>query len=228
METATTTPSLTGTGAARAAAVSAETTQAPPGRKIASDFDTFLKMLTTQMRNQDPLNPVESADFAVQLATFSSVEQQQRTNQILEGLGSQLGLSGMAQLANWVGKEARAPVAAQFDGTPITLAPAPSTLAREATLIVTDSTGAVVSRQPVPVSSEPFQWTGALAGGGTLPAGRYSFSLESAADGKTIGTTPVEVYARIVEARAGTDGTTLVMAGGILVPADKVTALRGD
>ena len=38
-----------------------------------SDYETFLKMLTVQMQNQDPLNPVESSDFAAQLATFSSV-----------------------------------------------------------------------------------------------------------------------------------------------------------
>ena len=43
---------------------------------ISSDFQTFLTMLTTQLQNQDPLNPVESSDFAVQLATFSGVEQQ--------------------------------------------------------------------------------------------------------------------------------------------------------
>lgn len=227
MDAATTSP-LAAMGVARTGTTLGEAASAVPKKKIASDFDTFLKMLTTQMKNQDPLNPVDSADFAVQLATFSSVEQQQRTNQLLEGLGSQLGLSGMAQLANWVGKEARAPVAAQFDGSPVTLAAAPSPLAKEATLIVTDSTGMIVSRQQVPVSSEPFEWAGTAAGGGTLPPGRYSFSLESAADGKTIGTTPVEVYGRIIEARAGTDGTTLVMTGGILVPADKVTALRGD
>ena len=47
---------------------------------LSSDFETFLKMLTVQMENQDPLNPVDSADFAVQLATFSSVEQQVLTN----------------------------------------------------------------------------------------------------------------------------------------------------
>ena len=43
-----------------------------------SDFETFLKMLTVQMQNQDPLNPVESTDYAVQLATFSGVEQNSR------------------------------------------------------------------------------------------------------------------------------------------------------
>ena len=47
---------------------------------LSSDFETFLKMLTVQLENQDPLNPVDSADYAVQLATFSGVEQQVQTN----------------------------------------------------------------------------------------------------------------------------------------------------
>ena len=85
-----------------------------------------------------------------------------------------------------------------------------------------------MSRQAVPVSAEPFDWTGRAADGTALPPGRYSFSLESAANGEIISTTPVEVYGRIIEARAGTNGTMLVMTGGILVAADKVSALRGS
>ena len=38
---------------------------------ISADFETFLKMLTVQMQNQDPLNPVDSSDYATQLATFT-------------------------------------------------------------------------------------------------------------------------------------------------------------
>jgi flagellar basal-body rod modification protein FlgD len=53
------------------------------GAKISSDFETFLKMLTVQMQNQDPLNPVDSSDYATQLATFSGVEQQVQTNDLL-------------------------------------------------------------------------------------------------------------------------------------------------
>ncbi|MFV2001871.1 MAG: flagellar hook capping FlgD N-terminal domain-containing protein, partial [Paracoccaceae bacterium] len=54
---------------------------------VNSDFETFLKLLTTQLKNQDPLKPVDSSDFAVQLATFSSVEQQVKTNDLLTSLG---------------------------------------------------------------------------------------------------------------------------------------------
>jgi len=61
-------------GAAQTAAPTTTRTE------ISSDFETFLRMLTVQMQNQDPLNPVDSSDYAVQLATFSSVEQQVQTN----------------------------------------------------------------------------------------------------------------------------------------------------
>ena len=71
--------------------------QAGSASVISSDFETFLKMLTAQMENQDPLNPMDSADYAVQLATFSSVEQQVLTNDLLQAMTLQLGSSGMAE-----------------------------------------------------------------------------------------------------------------------------------
>ncbi|MEY5038566.1 MAG: flagellar basal body rod modification protein, partial [Pseudomonadota bacterium] len=69
---------------------SAGTTSAAPTTTsnkalISSDFDTFLKMLTAQMQNQDPLNPMDSTDYATQLATFSGVEQQARTPVWMDG-----------------------------------------------------------------------------------------------------------------------------------------------
>ena len=70
-----------GTRAAPAPAAAPQGAEKP---KISSDFETFLRMLTVQMQNQDPLNPIQSSDFAVQLATFSGVEQQVRTNDLLE------------------------------------------------------------------------------------------------------------------------------------------------
>ena len=68
-------------------------------KAISSDFETFLKMLTVQMQNQDPLNPVDSSDYAVQLATFSGVEQQAQTNDLLKGLTALDG--GEAEWRRW-------------------------------------------------------------------------------------------------------------------------------
>ena len=64
-------------------------------------------MLTAQLENQDPLNPLESQDFAVQLATFSNVEQQTKTNSLLEDVKSGLQASGLGDMSGWLGREAR-------------------------------------------------------------------------------------------------------------------------
>lgn len=51
-----------------------------------AEFDTFLKMLTAQLKNQDPLNPMEGTDFAVQLATFLASNSRRRPTSCLTSL----------------------------------------------------------------------------------------------------------------------------------------------
>ncbi len=193
---------------------------------LSSDFETFLLLLTTQMENQDPLNPIDSADYAVQLATFSGVEQQVRTNDLLEGLAAQMSLTGMAELAGWVGMEARASGPVQFDGTPLTLYPDPATTAQEAVLVVYDGAGNVVERLPVAPSDQPLSWAGLDRNGTPRASGQYTFSLESYAHGDLIATSEVDHYAQIAEARLQNGETVLILQGGVEVPASAVTALR--
>lgn len=193
---------------------------------LSSDFETFLLMLTTQMENQDPLNPIESQDFAVQLATFSGVEQQVRTNDLLESLAAGLGTSGISQLAGWVGMEARVSAPAAFDGTPIVLAPQPDPASDAATLVVREATGRVVSREAMPPASAAIEWAGVGEDGAPLPAGTYIFELESLNNGEVTSTRPVEHYALVNEARQGSTGVEIVLRGGASVLADDVTGLR--
>ncbi|NJM81785.1 MAG: flagellar hook assembly protein FlgD [Tabrizicola sp.] len=201
-------------------------TAARANNAITSDFTTFLKMLTVQMQNQDPLNPIESSDFAVQLATFSGVEQQVQTNQLLADMMSRLSQSGMADLAGWIGQDARTTAPAQFDGAPLTLSLTPASGADRSVLVVTDASGQLVSREEVPARSGDYQWLGADISGAPLPPGRYSFSLENWQGEEQMETRPVDHYARILEARGGAEGTTLILQGGIEVPAASVTGLR--
>jgi flagellar basal-body rod modification protein FlgD len=194
--------------------------------KITSDFNTFLRMLTVQMQNQDPLKPIDSADYAVQLATFSGVEQQVRTNQLLADMQGRFQQLGMSEMASWIGKEARSPAPVLYDGSPVTLSPNPAVGADRAVLVVRDAQGNLVSREEIPVSAEPYQWLGAGADGAPLPPGVYSIELESLSGERVITTRPVEHYARVVEARGGPQGTRLVLEGGFEVMATEVTALR--
>jgi flagellar basal-body rod modification protein FlgD len=194
--------------------------------KITSDFNTFLRMLTVQMQNQDPLKPIDSADYAVQLATFSGVEQQVRTNQLLADMQGKFQQLGMSEMASWIGKEARSPAPVLYDGSPVTLSPNPAVGADRAVLVVRDAQGNLVSREEIPVSAEPYQWLGAGADGAPLRPGIYSIELESLSGERVITTRPVEHYARVVEARGGPQGTRLVLEGGFEVMATEVTALR--
>lgn len=215
------TPASIATSAAAGASASSSATG-----MIGSDFNTFLRMLTVQMQNQDPLNPIESTDYAVQLATFSGVEQQVRTNQLLDAMTAQFSLMGMSQLAGWVGQEARAAAPVWYDGDPVTLSPNPVGTADRAVLVVKDESGSVVAREDVPVSTEPYSWLGADAAGDPLPNGKYTLSLESWRDGEVIQEDPVEYYGRVLEARGGSGGVRLVLEGGIEVAATSITALR--
>jgi len=193
---------------------------------LSSDFETFLKMLTTQMKNQDPLNPIESADFAVQLATFSGVEQQVRTNDFLADMIAGNGASGLGQLAGWVGMEARVSGAADFVGAPLTLAPEPDPASDTAFLVVRDAFGSQVSREAVPLNVDTVLWGGVGADGSPLESGSYVFELESMNDGQITSTKPVEHYAIIREARLGAAGVDVVLSGGTTVQSSEVRALR--
>ena len=194
--------------------------------KISSDYQMFLKMLTTQMKNQDPLNPIESSDYAVQLATFSGVEQQVKTNDLLSALTGQLGVTAMGQYAAWVGMEARSAAPVSYSGSPLTLYPTPAPGAERTVLVAYDAQNREVMRQDIPVSGDPVQWTGRTATGGQVMNGAYSFKLESYTDGKLAQTDRVEAYGKITEVRQGSAGPVLVLAGGATALPAEVKALR--
>jgi flagellar basal-body rod modification protein FlgD len=190
---------------------------------ISSDFETFLRMLTAQMKNQDPRNPVESADFATQLATFSGVEQAVLTNDLLRGLSLQIGVSG---LAAWVGKEVRAPAPVYFDGAPVTLHPNPMATATAGEIVVRDASGAVVHRFASPATTDPVQWDGVDRNGVRLPDGVYSFAFANLSEGKALGENPVDTYNTVTEVQSFAGQTSLVANGGIMISVGDVTALR--
>ncbi|MCK8484488.1 flagellar hook assembly protein FlgD [Aliiroseovarius sp. S2029] len=193
---------------------------------ISSDFETFLKMLTAQMENQDPMNPIESSDYAVQLATFSGVEQQVRTNDLLDGLGTKLGLMGLSDIAGWVGMEARVAAPVLFDQTPVTLVPAPATGADETRLVVKNADGAIVENKIIPTSTDPIEWAGVDESGTPFPRGVYTFELVSSGNGRHLSTEPVQAYSKITESQNADGKLWLILESGQKIEADTVSAIR--
>ena len=78
------------------------------------------------------------------------VEQAVLTNDLLSALMVQMNTTGMAQMADWVGKEARAIAPGHFDGSPITIAPNPAAIADKVELVVSDPQGNEVQRYDIP------------------------------------------------------------------------------
>ena len=76
---------------------------------LASNFETFLTLLTSQLKNQDPLSPVDSNQFTAQLTQMAGVEQQLLTNDLLKGLLAAQGGGGLTSAATYIGKEAPRP-----------------------------------------------------------------------------------------------------------------------
>lgn len=195
---------------------------------VTSDFDTFLKMLTVQLQNQDPLNPIESSDYAVQLATFSGVEQQVQTNDLLRNLTGQMGASGLSDLAGWVGKEVRVARASHFDGTPVKLSPQVASGSTSAELAVSDANGFEVQRLPVDLLADFVEWPGIAVDGSYFPTGNYRFDIISYKGDTVLSEAPVTVYTLVTEVRLDEDGAKLVLQSGESVLASEVTALRAQ
>jgi flagellar basal-body rod modification protein FlgD len=193
--------------------------QSSNGSVDPGDFQTFLTMLTAQIQNQNPLEPIEASDFAAQLATFSGVEQQVQTNELLSQLSNRMGLS---ELASWVGRDVLSASPTRFDGEPLQLVPPEVDGADRAELVVTDSSGAEIGRFPVDPHASEISFENDVLQKGEF----YSFSMVSYRGDTELANNPVLGYSRVVEARADSGHTLLVLEGGYIIDSNDAVGLR--
>ncbi len=193
---------------------------------LSSDFETFLKMLTAQVQNQDPLNPVDSTEYATQLATFSSVEQQVLTNDLLRDMSSALNGNALQSLSSWIGMEGLVRAPAMFEGKPVSIRPDYAEGADRAALVVKNRDGTEVQRYNIDVGQEQILWGGADETGATLPEGIYRFDVESYAGDSLLSTRVAQVYSEVQEVR--NDGGTIKirLADGTETTEEQVSGLR--
>jgi flagellar basal-body rod modification protein FlgD len=210
------------------ASVSGATASSPQAKAVlSSDFETFIKMLTTQAKYQDPLEPLDSSEYAAQLAQFSMVEQQVLSNDLLTALATQLTSGNMGQMAGWIGMEGRTSAAVPFDNTPITVLPTPPVGAQAMELVVYDSQGREVDRGALPVSSDPVLWAGVQQNGQAVTPGLYRFEIEATGvNGIALPSSRADTYARIVEVQNIGNEAQVIFEGGTAVAAHEITALR--
>jgi len=163
---------------------------------LADNFEMFLTLLTEQMKNQDPLDPLDSTQFVNQLVDFSSVEQQISQNRNLESLLTLQSNSAETAAVSYIGRDATV-------STPQTLLENGAAewnyiLPRDAnstSLIVRDQAGRLVTTINGENTSGTHQltWDGTNSGGSPMPDGVYSLEvLANDSDGAAI---PIDIQA---------------------------------
>ncbi|QQG35878.1 MAG: flagellar hook capping family protein [Micavibrio aeruginosavorus] len=177
--------------------------------KLAEDFTQFLTLLTTQLQNQDPLNPMDSTEFTNQLVQFSQVEQAINTNQKLDDLLS-LQLASISSVAlGYVGLDVTYTSAEMnWDGTqPVDINYGLSEQASVAKVNVYNEDGTLVRSMDAPktVGAQKVVWDGKDNGGNLVEAGTYSVKVEAAdKDSKPMTvTTAVSGNVRGIESQNG-------------------------
>ncbi len=196
--------------------------------RLAENFDTFLTLLTTQLKNQDPLSPMDSTQFTQQLVQMTGVEQQLLTNDLLEKLVSNTG-TGVATAVSLIGKEVRADSdAAALKGGKAEWSYNLDRAASDVKLEILDSKGRVV-RTIAPTDNKAGEhkltWDGKATGGGDLPDGVYSLKVTATDSAGSV--VPANVYKDgLVTGVEQQDGLTYITVNGVQVPWDKLVSIR--
>ncbi len=184
--------------------------------------EEFLKLMTTQLQNQDPFKPMESGAFLTQIAQFSTVEGIGNLNKGFSELSQSLVSNQALQATSLVGRQVLAPtgVAALGQGGTISGSVELPAASGDVVVNVYDQAGQVVRRLELgaqPSGSVAFKWDGLKNDGTFAEPGSYFVSSEASIDGKN----------EAVETLLVSDvrSVTLSNSGGLLLDLDGVGAL---
>ena len=195
--------------------------QAPRGNGTeALGQDVFLKLLVTQMSNQNPLEPQDNSEFVAQLAQFSSVEGIDKLNQNVSSLATSFQSSQALQATSLVGRQVRV----QSDSALLTsdnnyvvgTIDLPNR-AKTLTMNIYDSKDNLVANQvmnDVDVGEMQFAWDGSGLDGERLPPGEYRFEVISKS-GDLTEQLPTSMNANVDSVTIGTGGRVLLNVAGV-------------
>ena len=162
---------------------SAAATSALASQQIAGNFQSFLTLLTTQLQNQNPLDPLDTNQFTQQLVEFAGVQQQLNTNDSLATLVSLQQTAQSTQALGFVGKTAvvTGSTAALTNSAATWDLSVPSN--STVNISITSSTGQTVFSGNYAVNAgpnQPFVWNGQSNDGTQNPDGQYKLTATAA------------------------------------------------
>ncbi|MBI3582279.1 MAG: flagellar hook assembly protein FlgD [Nitrospinae bacterium] len=213
-----------GTGINSTAASAAATIKNPNAAMNQSDF---LKLLIAQLKNQNPLSPMDGTQFTSQMAQFSSLEQLTNINTNLAGLSLVTSAINNSEAMSMIGKTVVAVgnTIGVTNGTPSPISfnlPSPS---QTTNISVADSSGNVVGSfqaGPLGAGNQTVRWNGKDANGNALPDGAYTYAVNAAdAGGNTINA--ATYLSGVVQSVSIQNGVSMLNVGNSQVSLSSVT-----
>lgn len=206
----------------------------PPGSTdsrigLADNFDNFLKLLTTQLQNQDPTSPMDADQFTQQLVQFSSVEQQIRSNETLTELAGLMRADQLSQSVSYLGSEV------EVDGDVVRLGSDGiakvhydiDQRAGAVTVNILDELGNRIAsfQGENEAGRHSLTWDGLGDDGVRRSEGSFKIEIlaETAAGEPVLATTAIT---GIVDGVEMNGSETMLSVDGVLVPLERITAVR--
>lgn len=156
---------------------------------LIANYDAFLQLLTTQLKNQSPLDPLDANQFTQQLVQFSTVEQAIKSNENLTSLIEVTKAANATNLLSYIGTE----VSAAANGTYLRNGQATwqyeTSAAGTGQVTIRNSAGAIVKtdQPPLTAGSHPYTWNGRMTNGQIAPDGPYTIEIGGTAkDGSAL------------------------------------------
>ena len=208
------------------------TTNNTASQNLSADMNTFLTLLTTQLKYQDPLDPMDTAEFTNQLVQYSSVEQAIQTNQKLDSLLSMNIANLGAQAVSYIGK------VAQVLGNVMPLeggkAKATYTLDKNVvstTIVVKDMNGNIVYSEQGKVTSgtHEFTWDGKDSNGNQLEDGANKIEVSTkVASGETAASVVTTVFGRVTGVASDSSGVYVGLGDAVTAGLGDILTVRND
>lgn len=199
-------------------------------KSLTQDYNTFITLLTTQLQNQDPLQPMDSSQFTQQLVQFSSVEQQIKANTNLTQLISLQQANAGVTMLGFIGKEVEVnsnKLVYQGNGDPTSFSYNLSNVSSDTTVTIKNSQGQVVRNVDASgaIGKHELIWDGKDSGGIVQPAGTYTVSVTATASDGSALTPTVDTFGVVTGVEATSSGAVLAV-GDQQISANSVLSVR--
>lgn len=193
--------------------------------------EDFLKLLTTQMQNQDPTNPVDNTKMIADMAQFSSLEAMKQLNDTVSSMSQMFKVNQAVQASVLVGKDVVVPgskVNLVSGSAPVALVNIEEPL-KEVKAQIRNASGELVREyawDSLPVGQGDLKWDGKDVAGNPLPQGAYTvtaWGTNSEGARAAVGTL---VAQKVVSVDVGSSGASLNLADGSAAGLDEIQQIR--